>query len=184
MLDRQIARKEEEEKGLREKLAVYQARIEGTPARETELTALTRDYDTFEGQYKQMLKKKADSKLATELENRQISEQFRIVEPAREAQRPSSPDRSRLVLMGALGGLVFGVVLAGLLEYRDRSFKTEMDIMAALSLPVLAMVPTIVTKDDRRRRVRKRLALTGSAVAIMMLSLTAWKFHMFSTWLP
>ncbi len=184
MLARQVTRREGEEKGLREKLAVYQARIEGTPARETELTALTRDYDTFEGQYQQLLKKKADSKLATELESRQISEQFRIVEPAREAQRPSSPDRPRLMAMGSLSGFVCGLLLVGLLEYRDRSFKTDADVMAALSLPVLAMVPTIVTSGDRRRRVRRRLALTGSVVAIVMLvSFTAWKFQMFSRWL-
>lgn len=183
MLDRQITRKEEEEKILRAKLALYQSRIEETPTRETQLAALTRDYDTIESQYKGMLKKKGDSELATELENRQIAEQFRIVEPPREPQRPSSPDRQRLQLLGSLCGLAIGVLLAGLLEYRDRSFKTDEDVSAALSLPVLAMIPTIVTSADRRRRVRTRLVLTGSALAVMMLCLAAWKFQVFSRWL-
>jgi uncharacterized protein involved in exopolysaccharide biosynthesis len=183
VVDRQIARKEEEEKALREKLAVYQARIEETPTRETELSALTRDYDTIEGQYKGLLKKKADAKIATELESRQIAEQFRIVEPPREPQRPTSPDRQRLQMMGALGGLAFGVLIAGLLEYRDRSFKCDKDVTAALSLPVLATVPTIVTYVDRRRRVKRRLVLTGTALALVTLCFAAWKFQIFSRWL-
>jgi uncharacterized protein involved in exopolysaccharide biosynthesis len=185
MLDRQIARKEEEEKALRTKLAMYQARIEETPTRETELSALTRDYDTIESQYKGLLKKKADSKIATELESRQIAEQFRILEPPREPQRPSSPDRQRLQVIGLMSGLALGVLMAGLLEYRDRSFKTDNDIMVALSLPVLAVVPTIVTHSDRRRRVRRRLVLTASALALVlvMLGLVAWKFQLLNRWL-
>jgi uncharacterized protein involved in exopolysaccharide biosynthesis len=183
-LDRQIARKEEEEKVLREKLALYQSRIEQTPTRETELAALTRDYDTIESQYKGLLKKKADAKIATELESRQIAEQFRVVEPPREPLRPTSPDRQRLQLLGSMSGLAFGVLLVGLFEYRDRTFKTDKDIAVALSLPVLATVPTMVTYRERRRRFRLRLVLTGSALAIAMtLGLAVWKWQALSQWL-
>jgi succinoglycan biosynthesis transport protein ExoP len=183
MIDRQIVRREEEEKQLRAKLGQYQRWIEEAPVRDTELEVLTRDHDTIEGNYKTLLKKKSDARIATELEHRQVAEQFRIAEPPLLPQRPISPDRPRLVMMGAFSGLGLGLFLAALLEYRDRSLKTDEDVVAALSLPVLAMVPTIVTDGDRRRS-KRRLVLTGSAVGIMLLlSLAAWKFQILNRWL-
>lgn len=184
MLDRQIARKEAEEKALREKAAMYQARIEETPTRETELAALNRDYETLQGQYGTLLKKQADSKIASELEHRQVAEQFSIVEPPRQPQRPSSPNRPWLAMMGALSGLALGLVVAGGLEYRDGSFRTDADVTAALSLPVLAMIPAMVTTADRRRRLRLRLVVAGSTMMAMLVSAAEWKFHVLSRWLP
>jgi uncharacterized protein involved in exopolysaccharide biosynthesis len=184
MLDRQIARKEADEKTLREKASVYQARIEETPTRETELAALSRDTATLEGQYGSLLKKQADSKISSELEHRQVAEQFSIVEPPREPNRPSSPDRPRLMLMGSMSGLGLGLLLLGVLEYRDSSFRNDQDVVGALSLPVLAMIPAMTTTEDRRRKFRKRLVLAGSTAAVMVASLAAWKLQVFSRWLP
>src|SRR5207249_857 len=47
-IDRQIARKEAEERQLRDLVKNYQARIEATPTRESELIELTRDYETLQ----------------------------------------------------------------------------------------------------------------------------------------
>ena len=184
MLDRQIARKEGEEKALREKATMYQARIEETPTRETELAALNRDYETLQGQYGTLLKKQADSKIASELEHRQVAEQFSIVEPPREPPRPSSPNRPWMVLMGALSGLALGLVVAGGLEYRDGSFRTDADVTAALSLPVLALIPAMVTAFDRRQRLRQRLLFAGSTGMVVLVSLAEWKFRVLTRWLP
>ena len=52
--------------------------------------------------------------------------------------------------------------LAVLLEYRDKSLRTDEDVIAALSLPVLALVPTMTTAAERRRQKRLRLVLASS----------------------
>ena len=113
------------------------------PARESELIALTRDYETLQNIYTSLLSKREDSAVAANLERRQIGEQFKVLDPARVPQTPFSPNRLQLNLMGLLAGLAFGLGLAGLLEFRDTSLKTEDDVRRCLSLPVLATIPVL-----------------------------------------
>ena len=83
-LGRQIAAKEREVVMLRGQLAGYQGRIESVPGLESEETALSRDYNTLQHNYQQLLAKSEDSKVAANLERRQIGEQFkRARRPAR-----------------------------------------------------------------------------------------------------
>jgi polysaccharide chain length determinant protein (PEP-CTERM system associated) len=153
-LPRRIAAKEAQELKLRETLASYQARIAAVPARETELVELTRDYETLRQVYTSLLGKNENARASTNLEERQMGEQFRLLEPARLPERPISPNRPQIYTMGALGGLAFGLGLALFLDYRDRSFRTEADLIHAFALPVLALVPTMADADDRQRRRR------------------------------
>jgi hypothetical protein len=59
-----------------------------------------------------------------------------------------------------------------LLEYRDRTFRTESDVIEALSLPVLALVPRMLNiVERRRRRVRRWLVAIGVGAALVVLSI-------------
>jgi hypothetical protein len=82
--------------------------------------------------------------------------------------------------MGAVGGLVFGLGCAALLEYRDTSVRTEDDVLVALALPVLATVPTMSTELERRRRKRHKMWLASSGAVAVMLCVAAiiWKFKL------
>ena len=182
-LRRRILEKEKEEKQLRDALTTYQARIATVPTRETELVELTRDYETLRQVYTNLLAKSENARVAANLERRQIGEQFKLLDPARLPERPISPNRVQIDLLGALGGLTFGLGLVLLLEYRDRSFRTEADVLGAFRLPVLAMVPRMVGVVDRKRQWRRRgllgLAAMGTAVAIVV----AWRLWLIGRWL-
>ena len=104
-----------------------------------------RDYTTLQTQYQGLLGKSQDAKVAANLERRTMGEKFKLIDSARLPQRPKSPNRLRLNLMGAFGGLVIGFGFAALLEYRDTSVRTDDDVLVALALPVLATVPTMST---------------------------------------
>jgi hypothetical protein len=45
--------------------------------------------------------------------------------------------------IGGFGGVMLGLLLAALLEYRDSTLKSEEDVRMALSLPVLAAIPLL-----------------------------------------
>ncbi|MES1254510.1 MAG: hypothetical protein ABUS56_02805 [Acidobacteriota bacterium] len=165
-LNKQIADKTNEEKRLRDVVAEYQKRIEAEPTRETELTELTRDYGTQQGMYTSLLGKKLDSQLSTNLERRQVGEQFKILDPARLPTRPFSPNRPRYYGMGILAGIATGLALAGLLEYFDRTMRTEEDVRAALNLPVLATIPII--RESPRTRRRRAAAAAATAAALLL----------------
>jgi polysaccharide chain length determinant protein (PEP-CTERM system associated) len=158
-LDRQMTRKRADQQKLQSSAAEYQRRVEATPNREAELTELTRDYKNWSDRYSSLLSRKEDAQLAANLESRQIGETFRLLDPARVPERPYSPNRQRLTAMGLAGGLAVGAALVLLLEYTDRTFKTDEEASLVLDLPVVAVVPLMQSDAERRRRGWRRLAL-------------------------
>jgi polysaccharide chain length determinant protein (PEP-CTERM system associated) len=162
-LDSQIAQRDVAAKQLQRQIADVQRRIDATPTRDTEMIAITRDYETLKAIYTSLFQRSEDAKVAANLERRQIGEQFKIIDPARMPERPVSPNRPQLYLGGLFGGLLVGVALVGLLEYRDSSFRTDTDIVSVLALPVLATIPAILSRDDRAYLRRKRLYLCAAA---------------------
>ena len=166
----QINTKEDELKRLQGRVAEYQGRVEAVPTRESELVELTRDYDTLQKTYTNLLQKKEEAQVAANLERRQIGEQFKVLDPARRPERPISPNRQRIDFVGAAAGLGLGLALAALLEYRDRSMRSEEDVMMALALPVVASIPTIITGVERKRVRRNRLIASGVAAAAVVMT--------------
>jgi polysaccharide chain length determinant protein (PEP-CTERM system associated) len=163
-LDRQIAFKESEEQRVRGKVAEYQQRVEAVPGTESEWTALSRDYETLQTAYRGLLSKSEESKVAADLERRQIGEQFRILDPARTPVRPVSPNRMQVNAAGAGLGVFLALALVAFLEIKDSSFRNDADVFNVLALPVLAQVPYLETDDDRSRARRRRLMFAAAAI--------------------
>jgi polysaccharide chain length determinant protein (PEP-CTERM system associated) len=184
-LDRRVASKQEDEKRLMATMSMYRQRVESAPSTESRLTELMRDYTTLQGTYQNLLSKSQEAKVAANLERQQIGEQFKVLDSARIPQRPSTPNRPLLILIGSLLGLGCGVALAALLEYRDKSLRSDDDVIVALSLPVLARVPTMTTAAERRRQKRFRLMLasSGALAVVLCVATIAWKFHTIADWI-
>ena len=115
----------------------YEGKIASVPSRETDLTALMRDYETLKKSYKDLLARQQESNIAANLERRQIGEQLRIVDPASFPERPSNQQGATggPAWWREFGGLLLGVLMVGFLEYRDSSFKTEDDVARVLAIP-------------------------------------------------
>jgi polysaccharide chain length determinant protein (PEP-CTERM system associated) len=143
LIDRQIRNKQAEEQRLKATIEEYKERIDAAPRRESELTALTRDYETVQKLYTGLLQKKEDANIAANLEKREIGERFKVIDPPRQPRSPVSPNRPRLLILGMIGGLVIGAGMAAFFEYRDSSVRTDDDVAASLALPVLATIPVL-----------------------------------------
>jgi peptidoglycan/LPS O-acetylase OafA/YrhL len=143
-----------------------------------------RDYDSLDAQYRSLLDRVQQSRIAADLERRQIGEQFRLIDPARLPVRPYSPNRIRLNMMGAMGGLAFGLALLVLIEYRDTTFRTEDDFTLSLALPVLAVIPAMITRPERRRVKRRRLVAVSASVVLMAgaVAVIVWKMDAIANW--
>lgn len=174
-IDRDLAEKRAQETRLQGIGASYQAKLDAVPTRESELVELTRDYTTVQATYQNLLAKREEAGLAANLQRRNIGEQFKILDPARVPERPFSPNRMLIYLGGAGGGLVLGLLLTALLEFRDATLKCEADITRLFRLPVLAIVPIMISSDERRRR-RRRVVLAGIAGVVVLVAGSAAGF--------
>jgi polysaccharide chain length determinant protein (PEP-CTERM system associated) len=168
-LRQRIAYQEGEQDRLRQVISTYERRIEAAPTRESQLAELTRDYETLQNVYVSLLTRREDSKIAANLERRQVGEQFRILDPPRVPEKAFSPNRIKLNAIGALFGLAFGIGLVALIEYRNTSLHTEEDVAAAFGLPVVALIPVMTNQVDRRQRLRRRFMVCGAAAAVLLL---------------
>ncbi|MCL6640961.1 MAG: hypothetical protein K6T92_06265 [Candidatus Rokubacteria bacterium] len=165
----------EEIANLNRQIAVYQRRLENTPKREQELAVLTRDYETTRELFRSLMAKREEAGIAADLEAVRKGETFRIVEAASVPQRPTGPNRWRLLLIGlvlAVGTSAIAVVLA---EQVDTSYRTVDEVRASLPVPVLSTIPKITTERDRARRARQRRWATA-AVAVGLLAVIGSSF--------
>lgn len=168
-IDRQIAREQEEVTRQQAVAEEAQRRADALPTRESELTELTRDYATLQSSYNTLLAKKQDSQIATNLEELNIGEQFKLLDPAQIPARPYSPNRLMINSVGAAVGLGIGVLLIGILEYRDRSFRTDEELARMIGLPVLAVIPVMQSDADRRNE-RLRSVLTYAVLGSVVIA--------------
>ena len=135
-----IETKRKEQAELEGQIHNYQERIESSPMIEEQYKEITRDYQTAQGFYDNLLSKMNDSKMATDLEKRQEGEQFRVMDEANLPDAPFSPKRSLFLASGAGFGGVLGLLVVGLLEYKDTSLRSERDIWAFTKLPTLGSI--------------------------------------------
>ena len=139
-MDQAIQSKRKEQADIQANIHMYQERIQSSPLIEAQFKSLTRDYQTAQAFYDDLLTKMNQSKMATDLEKRQEGEQFRVMDEPNLPDAPTSPKRSVFVAGGLAAGLGLGVLLVALLEYKDTAMRSERDVWAFTKLPTLATI--------------------------------------------
>jgi polysaccharide chain length determinant protein (PEP-CTERM system associated) len=180
-IDRQLAQARIEETKLKKALSDYQARVEVLPTREAELVNLTRDYATLQTNYSNLLLKREESNVATNLERKQIGENFQLLDSASHPGRPDNElQRLGVTASGAIGGLVLGLLIIALREYRDSSFRSKEEVVKAIALPVLASIPVMTSPREQQLAVRRRrmLDVGGSVLLVASVAIVvAWRLY-------
>jgi len=148
--DLEIKRLKDEEARTKAKIAEYQTRLENIPVREMAISNLSRDYANARERYQSLLKKSEEAQQAENLERRQKGEQFKVIDPARIPEKPFSPNIPRNLLMSVILGMGLGFGVAFFREQMDRSFKDAEDLEATLGFKVLANIPRVETKIEKK----------------------------------
>jgi succinoglycan biosynthesis transport protein ExoP len=163
--------------GMYRKRDDYQRRIEGAPKVEEVYKVLLAERNNIQHKFDELSNKYMEARLAQGLEQDQMGERFTLIEAARMPERPVSPNRPAVILIGLVLGLGAGAGLVALLEYSDHSVRTTEDLAKILPLPVLAGIPEIVTASElasaRRRRRFIQIGVVGLLVCGVLI------FHFF-----
>jgi len=144
-----ISQKKKEQEELQRQIKVLQNRIQLSPMVQQQFKGLTRDYQTALTFYNELLKKREEAQMATELERRQQGENFRVLDPPSFPERPSFPNRRLFALEGLGTGLALGAGLVLLLQSGDKSLRRLEDVELYLGIPTLAVIPSVEAVRQR-----------------------------------
>jgi uncharacterized protein involved in exopolysaccharide biosynthesis len=140
-----------------------------TPMVERDYTAMLRDLDSAQIEYRQARQKQMEAQTAENLEAERKGERFTLIEPPFTPQEPTSPNRPLIMIFGLMFALSAGFGTVALLESTDGSVRGPHDLRALLTSPPLATIPVMLTIVDRARLRRRRMtALLGGAASLVV----------------
>jgi polysaccharide biosynthesis transport protein len=122
---------------------------------------LQQEVDTTKALYNNFLEKSSEANFELAQQQNNLS----VVESARAPRTPTGPNRTLWTMIGFVFSLTFGVGLALLLEFLDRSIKSADGLSHRLQLPALAIIPTFTRKEARVLRGKSKGKLKLPAVA-------------------
>jgi succinoglycan biosynthesis transport protein ExoP len=174
-VDRERAIKRRDE--LRAKFDDYERRMAHSPEVEREFHTMSRELETAQFEYKTILAKQTETQVSENLETERKGERFTLIEPPQIPEKPISPNRTLILVLGLVLSVGLGVGAAGARESFDASVRGPSDIRQLLQVPALASIPVIVTADDKARR--KRIARYSWAGGFITIVLIAVSIHFF-----
>jgi len=179
----EIDNRQKEQQRILSDSSLYQGKVNGLPIREQEMAGLTRDYEISKANYRSLLDKKIGAEMATEMERREKSETFKLIDPARVPSRPFKPNRMMLNVGGSMFGLVLGLLVGLGSEFKKATLLGEWELPAGTTvlgrLPYIDIKPATGTATDRRldggkKRIRRlRIAVLSSAVLSLLAIIVA-----------
>ena len=137
------------------------ASIAATPANEAGLSALQREYADTQNLYNAAAARLAEAATSEQIELRLQGERLTLMEPARPAERPMGPQRTRLAIMVGAAALVVALAVALGLELLNRTVRRGIDIERALGIEVLAAIPLLPFRAPVRFRLPRWLTGNG-----------------------
>jgi polysaccharide chain length determinant protein (PEP-CTERM system associated) len=156
--DLAISQRANELEELQRQVKILQGRVQSSPMIQQQFKALTRDYQTALSFYNELLKKRHESQMATELERRQQGEQFRVLDAPSLPEKPSFPKPSLFGLGGLGAGLVLGSGIALIFELRNKLMWTTEDVEFYLGVPTLALIPSIELAAETKKATGREYA--------------------------
>ena len=149
-VDRDINQRTLENQRLLQQINAIQSHLAQLPLREQEMAALTRDYEISKANYKSLLDKLYAADMATEMERRQKSERFTVLDPARIPEKPIRPDRPLFAGLGCLGALSLSIGYWLFTDIRKNKFLGEWELPDGVE--VLGRVPLLYAAGATRNR--------------------------------
>jgi polysaccharide biosynthesis transport protein len=174
-----LATLSKEQKTLELQISQLQDRMNLTPMVAQQLGDIQRDADVYKQDYMNLLKNQMQARLTANLEGSQDGQQFRIADAATRPIKPAGPKRLRLNAIGAGVGIVLGIALALIMDFRDHSVHTENDLKRQFQMPLFVGIPVLLTPKEQRNRTLVRTAewLSGSALMLAVLAAELYVFR-------
>jgi uncharacterized protein involved in exopolysaccharide biosynthesis len=124
----EIGTREQEKIRVDRELARNQDVLSKLPVAEQEMISISRDYEVSKKAYETLLQKSYTANTAEDLERRQKSERFTVLDVARPPEKPFQPNRPMLYSVAAVLSIVIGVLVGIGLEFKKNVVLGEWEL--------------------------------------------------------
>lgn len=169
-IDSEISAIKASEASLRRYISTNQALLRTLPTAKAELDKLETAKNNQKNIYDQLFARHGQSEVSKQMEVQDKTTTFRIVDPAVLPQKPVSPNRLKIMLMGIVGGIAASFGLLMLLEQMDSSVK-DVDFVKGFGVPVLAVISRIHIQseiDQQQRRTKRLFSVAGLYLLLLL----------------
>ena len=135
---------------IQDAIRVVEGHIEASPMVELQLKELTRNYQTAQEFYNELLKKQENADMGRRMVHEQQGEHFSVLDPPSLPTSPSFPKMLNFAGGGFGGGAVLALIILYLLMATDKTLHTEREVEQYLRIPVLTSVPLIEALIPRK----------------------------------
>jgi polysaccharide chain length determinant protein (PEP-CTERM system associated) len=169
-LAQDIDKRKEQAAQLQASINSLQSTLQTNPDYEQKIGFIQRDYDALQGSYNSLLGKKMAAQTATELESREKSERFVILDSAQIPEKPYSPNRPMFVIGGLVLGTLVGFGVAVAREVLDDSVRNAGEAERILGAPVLSGVPEILTAQQLWHGTLRMGAVAAATMVVAVMA--------------
>ncbi|MBU0481344.1 MAG: chain-length determining protein [Proteobacteria bacterium] len=149
----------------------FNRRLAATPAVQSQYQALLGERDNTRTKYDDLMGKYMEANVAKGLEREHKGERFTLIDPAVVPEKPYKPNVWMIIFIGVVVGGITGVGLAVFREQTDPSIWNIDSLTSLTDIPVLAMIPQIVTQEDAKHYKTRKLNLGLAVLVIGVCSL-------------
>lgn len=157
----------DQQKVIEVQIEEYKKRIAGAPVIEVQYSKLMLENALAKNKYTEINTKLMKAEVAQGMESTQRGEKFTIIDPAQLPEKPDSPNRLAIILIGFVLALGSGFGIAAVKETIDSSVKTSEELQSITGIPVLSVISVIETEFEKKRRFKKRLVWSLGIVILM-----------------
>jgi succinoglycan biosynthesis transport protein ExoP len=136
-----------QEENAKRQIADFNSQAVSTNRKQLQYTILQRNTEAQQHLYDALMNRLTESNVIKDVG----SSNLRIAEEASVPLYPVLPRKGLNIALGTAFGIMLGLILAFVIEYTDRSIRTEDDIQRYLKYPVLAVIPMVDKKHNYGR---------------------------------
>jgi uncharacterized protein involved in exopolysaccharide biosynthesis len=166
-IDTRLAQIADEKSAIDASLKELTDSLLATPANETALNTLERNYQTAQQLYTAMISKLAEATTGAEIEAGSKGVRFSIIEAATPPQKPASSRRLLIAVAGLIVGVFLGLGYPVLSESLKKGIRAPADLERGLNIAPLATVPFVEAPHDRS--VRRMRLIAAAVIGIVVL---------------